>query len=618
MDSSIKSKPPGDPALIAEIVNYIKSEGIFDELRRECLSDVDTKPAFQNLKQRVEGFSSNFLAKIKWQPDLNKNQLRDNLRTELSKSGMMKHGVDHLVDQVVNQKILKSFLPKIKEVFFNYSGLKMPEDNQPVPVPGFPFNVPPPNVSKNMIFKSPESLQTKRSDEQPPKTEFNSPSNTSPRKKMSESDNGGKNETESTHSDSSCSSSDNVSRKQESKSNSRTVPENHADERSDSLHDKDKGDTKFSGNSSLSLKNSKTVNLSSIEDKKSAEEKNISAFDRLLKSGKPSSNSASKSSGALTEYSKDSDFSKSPDCNKNKLSSKHVLCKSEESDSEKISSTSSSKEIDDYKSSDNSDKVKKRQKLKCSINKKLRNQNIAEKSSSVIASSDSSDSESLSSSPSKMPNIENFRIFASNRKSSSKIDSHKEYSSSGSEQFDDCESKKVENNSKNKTEVLSDNVEKRTCSNSAGTKENQPLHDEDDCASRLSDVTVSSVHTSDLSSYDDQISLSSEDELDVTDSFNQKVSNKLKQEGEQSFVADLEKNAEISSKRPVDSRKMGLRRKRKINPKYTSNEFSSIFSEEKKKSDESKSNRLELDDSKSPPISIDNKNIAEESGQLSP
>ncbi|KAG1666544.1 Biorientation of chromosomes in cell division protein 1-like 1 [Nymphon striatum] len=570
MDSSIKSKPPGDPALIAEIVNYIKSEGIFDELRRECLSDVDTKPAFQNLKQRVEGFSSNFLAKIKWQPDLNKNQLRDNLRTELSKSGMMKHGVDHLVDQVVNQKILKSFLPKIKEVFFNYSGLKMPEDNQPVPVPGiikkilslnlyiycsksssvyrlsvawfneileetvliktvsllepfscgclalliltmwfsiiklcipsniamlkfvislfvycstsrqllqlskeltgcdigFPFNVPPPNVSKNMIFKSPESLQTKRSDEQPPKTEFNSPSTTSPRKKMSESDNGGKNETESTHSDSSCSSSDNVSRKQESKSNSRTVPENHADERSDSLHDKDKGDTKFSGNSSLSLKNSKTVNLSSIEDKKSAEEKNISAFDRLLKSGKPSSNSASKSSGALTEYSKDSDFSKSPDCNKNKLSSKHVLCKSEESDSEKISSTSSSKEIDDYKSSDNSDKVKKRQKLKCSINKKLRNQNIAEKSSSVIASSDSSDSESLSSSPSKMPNIENFRIFASNRKSSSKIDSHKEYSSSGSEQFDDCESKKVENNSKNKTEVLSDNVEKRTCSNS--------------------------------------------------------------------------------------------------------------------------------------------------------
>lgn len=32
-----------DPVLVADIVNHIKSKGIFDEMRKECLADVDTK-----------------------------------------------------------------------------------------------------------------------------------------------------------------------------------------------------------------------------------------------------------------------------------------------------------------------------------------------------------------------------------------------------------------------------------------------------------------------------------------------------------------------------------------------------------------------------------------------
>lgn len=58
----------------------VKSEGLFDQFRRECLADVDTKPAYQNLQHRVESSVISFLGEQKWTPQLNKNQLREKLR----------------------------------------------------------------------------------------------------------------------------------------------------------------------------------------------------------------------------------------------------------------------------------------------------------------------------------------------------------------------------------------------------------------------------------------------------------------------------------------------------------------------------------------------------------
>lgn len=74
---------PGDSRLVEKLVSELKSQGIFDQFRKECISDVDTKPAYQNLRQRVEGTVTTFLNQQAWSIDLNKNQLREQLRKNL-------------------------------------------------------------------------------------------------------------------------------------------------------------------------------------------------------------------------------------------------------------------------------------------------------------------------------------------------------------------------------------------------------------------------------------------------------------------------------------------------------------------------------------------------------
>ncbi|XP_078671069.1 uncharacterized protein LOC144911135 isoform X3 [Branchiostoma floridae x Branchiostoma belcheri] len=111
---------PGDPALINSIVDHLKSQGLFDQFRRDCLGDVDTKPAYQNLRSRVETYVSNFLGNQKWEPSLNKNQLRNNLRQQINQSGILSSGIDRVIHQVVEPKIQHVFRPQIEKVVHDH------------------------------------------------------------------------------------------------------------------------------------------------------------------------------------------------------------------------------------------------------------------------------------------------------------------------------------------------------------------------------------------------------------------------------------------------------------------------------------------------------------------
>ncbi|XP_020281609.1 biorientation of chromosomes in cell division protein 1-like 1 [Pseudomyrmex gracilis] len=120
----------GDSRLIDHIVGEVKSQGIFDQFRKECIADVDTKPAYQNLRTRVEGSVNSFLSKQIWKPDLNKNQLRETLRKHIHDEPYLDAGVERIVDQVVNPKVYSVFMSQIEDVVYKFLGIERPKTKE--------------------------------------------------------------------------------------------------------------------------------------------------------------------------------------------------------------------------------------------------------------------------------------------------------------------------------------------------------------------------------------------------------------------------------------------------------------------------------------------------------
>uniref|UniRef100_A0A336MAA7 CSON014340 protein n=1 Tax=Culicoides sonorensis TaxID=179676 RepID=A0A336MAA7_CULSO len=117
---------PNDPQLIENILAEVKRSGMFDQFRKDCISDVDTKPAYQNLQFKVENTVSKFLSAQKWSVDTNRNQLREKLRNNILDSGYLDNGIERIVDQVLYPK-MDGFKSQIEELVYSFLNIDRPK-----------------------------------------------------------------------------------------------------------------------------------------------------------------------------------------------------------------------------------------------------------------------------------------------------------------------------------------------------------------------------------------------------------------------------------------------------------------------------------------------------------
>ncbi|KAF4533086.1 hypothetical protein B566_EDAN003806 [Ephemera danica] len=113
------------PEIVEMIASELKSQGIFDQFRRECHADVDTKPAYQNLKQQVEASLEEKLDQLEWQPDIVKNHVREDLRFQIELE-LRDTNLERMLNQAIHPKVYTEFIPQISDHVYTTLGLEKP------------------------------------------------------------------------------------------------------------------------------------------------------------------------------------------------------------------------------------------------------------------------------------------------------------------------------------------------------------------------------------------------------------------------------------------------------------------------------------------------------------
>uniref|UniRef100_A0A8B9YXG3 BOD1/SHG1 domain-containing protein n=1 Tax=Buteo japonicus TaxID=224669 RepID=A0A8B9YXG3_9AVES len=129
--------------LFAIALSKLNTGGVFSQTFMPS-----ARPAYQNLRQKVDNFVSTHLDKQEWNPTMNKNQLRNGLRQSVIQSGMLEAGVDRIISQVVDPKLNHIFRPQIERAIHEFLAAQKKEESVPAPPPE-PENKDPPAPSQD-------------------------------------------------------------------------------------------------------------------------------------------------------------------------------------------------------------------------------------------------------------------------------------------------------------------------------------------------------------------------------------------------------------------------------------------------------------------------------------
>ncbi|CAG7722283.1 unnamed protein product [Allacma fusca] len=115
----------------SQIIERLKASGIFDQFRKECIADVDTKPAYINLHSRVVQSVDDYLKNVHWSSKLVRFGVREGMRKQIVDSSYFQKGVDRIVNQTVDPKINTSFFPVIENAVYEFLGVQKPCGDEP-------------------------------------------------------------------------------------------------------------------------------------------------------------------------------------------------------------------------------------------------------------------------------------------------------------------------------------------------------------------------------------------------------------------------------------------------------------------------------------------------------
>ncbi|RDD38614.1 Biorientation of chromosomes in cell division protein 1-like 1 [Trichoplax sp. H2] len=105
--------------IVTKITAFVKSEGVFDQFRRDCNGDITQMDKYRQLEHFVQEYVNDWLLNERWTESSNKNKHRNDLRQQVDRSNKVKATLDSIISLNLRSRI-ENFRSRIEDVVRDY------------------------------------------------------------------------------------------------------------------------------------------------------------------------------------------------------------------------------------------------------------------------------------------------------------------------------------------------------------------------------------------------------------------------------------------------------------------------------------------------------------------